>query len=442
MNTSDLRKLKKFHALLGSDNSAEREAARAKLIELLARHKKTWNDMPELLSTAESPQQQEDDEPNGDPVAIPASLDLIKEILRRHLHLTEHQLVALTLWVAHTFCYAQFSVTPRLALLSPVRSCGKTTLLNIVTALAFKTMKFDHTTPAFLFRTIDRDHPCILLDEGDNQNLLGTGALRTVLNGGYHVDGKFSRCIGGEDRFFSTFAPLAIAAIGELPLPFMSRSVVLRMERAPKAKMIRFDPKTIPQQERQCEAVYRVTYDWMMQMAQCQQLTLDPPMPPMLPDRARNNWRVLLSVADACSPEWGAAARAAAIALSAGQDEDAGVLLLTDIRSIFRRAATDRLSSATIVAGLIDLPEGLWSEWRGLAGNQMPRKLTQGALAMMLAPFNIKPRTIWPSRRGISDKSARGYLRAQFEEAWANYCDEDDTPPQSSNVTYLRDMEA
>jgi hypothetical protein len=134
------------------------------------------------VSTAEIPQQ-EDDEPSGDSIGSdrPASLDLIRHILRQHLHLTGHQFTALTLWIAHTFKFHRFSVTPRLALLSPVRGCGKTTVLNLVSALAFKAKKFDHTTPAVLFRLIEREHPCTLLDEADNQDLPVTAALRAVI---------------------------------------------------------------------------------------------------------------------------------------------------------------------------------------------------------------------------------------------------------------------
>ena len=75
-----------------------------------------------------------------DPVGSgPAPLDLIVYILRRHLHLTEHQYIAVALWIVHTFFYARFSVTPRLALTSPVRGCGKTTALDIISELAAKT---------------------------------------------------------------------------------------------------------------------------------------------------------------------------------------------------------------------------------------------------------------------------------------------------------------
>jgi hypothetical protein len=113
------------------------------------------------------------------------------------------------------------------------------------------------------------------------------------------------------------------------------------------------------------------------------------------------------------------------------------------IRDIFhRRAAVDRLSSAVIVSDLVDLPEGLWSEWRGPRGDRLPCKLSQGGLALMLAPFGIRPRTIWPPRRSTADKSVKGYCRAMFEAAWASYCDEGGTPSHGSNVRYLHDREA
>ena len=167
-----------------------------------------------------------------DPVGSgPAPLDLIVYILRRHLHLTEHEYVAVALWIMHTFFYARFSVTPRLALTSPVRGCGKTTALDIISELAAKTDKSDHITAAVLFRQIDRDRPTLLIDEGDNQDLKSNATLRAVINSGHHDGGKIKRFLDGEIVKFTTFAPLAVACIGKLPFPILHRSVVIRMER-------------------------------------------------------------------------------------------------------------------------------------------------------------------------------------------------------------------
>jgi Protein of unknown function (DUF3631) len=78
-----------------------------------------------------------------------------------------------------------------------------------------------------------------------------------------------------------------------------------------------------------------------------------------------------------------------------------------------------------------------WGEWRGLHDDQQSRKLSQGELARLLAPFWIRPRTIWPLRRTAESKSQRGYYKADFEKAWRAYC-RVDTPTQTSNIRQLR----
>ena len=66
-----------------------------------------------------------------------------------------------------------------------------------------------------------------------------------------------------------------------------------------------------------------------------------------------------------------------------------------------------------------------------------PRKLSQSDLARMLRPFGIRPHTIWPVQRGPGAKSRRGYLRADFEAAWAAYCSAPDTATQPSKIIRL-----
>jgi hypothetical protein len=158
-------------------------------------------------------------------------------------------------------------------------------------------------------------------------------------------------------------------------------------------------------------------------------------MPPSLRNRAADNWRVLFAIADNLGH--GEDARAAAMELHTNRsDEDPGVLLLTDIRSVFLALGVDRIASKTLVGALLELEDGLWSEWRGLSDNRPPRKLTQSELAKLLSPFRISPKTIWPAQRRPGDKSARGYMRSQFETAWASYCPAD-TPTQPSKIIHL-----
>src|SRR5262249_45096224 len=129
------------------------------------------------------------------------------------------------------------------------------------------------------------------------------------------------------------------------------------------------------------------------------------------------------SIADAFGEAWGALARKAAIVFAQRhRDEDIVVVLLHNIREIFDTRGVDRLSSRVLVDALCDMDDAGWSEW----------KLTQGKLARLLEPFGIRPRTIWPTQRRSDSKSSRGYLRSQFEQAWASYCSTADTPTQSS----------
>lgn len=82
---------------------------------------------------------------------------------------------------------------------------------------------------------------------------------------------------------------------------------------------------------------------------------------------AADNWRGLVAIADRCGPEWGRRARAAAVVLSGTDlDEgDAGILLLTDIRTLFvDDPEADRLPTDTLLHRLCALPERPWGEWR------------------------------------------------------------------------------
>jgi len=147
----------------------------------------------------------------------------------------------------------------------------------------------------------------------------------------------------------------------------------------------------------------------------------------MLRNRAADNWRVLLAIADNLGH--GEAARCAATKLASNRlDEDPGVVLLGDIRNLFQAWRVDRIASATLVEALLALDDSFWNEWRGPNDDRPPRKLTQGELARMLRPFEIWPRTIWSTQRRRGDNSRRGYLRSQFETAWRAYCPSADTP--------------
>jgi hypothetical protein len=170
-------------------------------------------------------------------------------------------------------------------------------------------------------------------------------------------------------------------------------------------------------------------------------LNSDPPMPAPLRNRQADNWRPLIAIADAFGAAWAGRAREAAVAFAGEhQDEDAAVVLLRDIRDIFDGHGVDRLPSKTIVDRLNGADDAMWSEWRGIHGNQQPRKLSQGELAKLLEPFRIRPRTIRTFSDASGKPTAKGYCRHQFEAAWRSYCYGNATPSQPRNIRHLRSL--
>jgi Protein of unknown function (DUF3631) len=425
------RRIRKLHAQIGSSGAGEDgEVARNKFSALLAEYQLSWNDLPAILSETEDARRDAGDaEP---PEAAPSTsraesdiLGVLLAVIEEYIGVTPEERMAIALWILHAHLFDQFPITPRLVLLSPVRGCGKTTVLDLIDILNLEAYRTDNVSAASVYYQLAQRPRTVWLIDG--LDLARSNVLRSVFNSGHRRGGCMRRFVGGRSRKYPTFAPLAIAAIGTLPLPLLHRGVVINMQRS-AIPLKRFD-----RNDAALLWLRRAISAW----ARDARPDEDPDVPPTFRNRVADNWRVLLSIADSFGQ--GEAARAAAFALSADRlDEDPGVRLLTDIRTIFRARDIDRITSAVLLEALIGLDDGQWGEWRGLNEDRQPRKLTQHQLAQLLRPFRIHPKTIWPVRRRLGDKSSRGYLRFQFETAWASYCPQADTPTQSKIIALLR----
>jgi hypothetical protein len=151
-------------------------------------------------------------------------------------------------------------------------------MLDVLALLTPRAKRVDHTTAAALFRTIDRDHPTIMIDEADNLDIVG--AIRSVMNSGHRKGGMFSRWIDGEDRDFSTFGPMAVGVIGTLPEALLERSIIINMRRTLRTDLRRFDID-----DTHVEKVVRPVYRQM-----CAWARTKPPLNPRpdLPKKLRN----------------------------------------------------------------------------------------------------------------------------------------------------------
>ena len=150
----------------------------------------------------------------------------------------------------------------------------------------------------------------------------------------------------------------------------------------------------------------------------------DPKMPVGVHNREADNWHVLLAVADEAGGEWPERARKAAEqAHIAGANDDASwlELMLGDIRGIFAEKGkkvrdlfgVDQvvISSADLVKALLGLEACPWDEM-----GKSRKPLSQNRLARMLKPLGIAPKSVGPE-----DARVRGYILADFKEAFERY---------------------
>lgn len=410
------KRLAQLFALCGS-KSGDGANARAKLDEMLAINGLTWNDLPELLAEAKRVTAGEQaPRSHADPGAPPGNLDIIQQVtglLDVYLDIKPHERLIVALWVLHCYLYRQFPETPRLMFISAVEGEGKTTALNVLHKMIFPSVKAASFTAAALAAVIDRDHPTLLLDEGRNLDLQNSPLMRAIMHSGHERGGARVFMRGGEPTRVETFGPLCITSIEELPsFELMSRAIIIRLRRSTRTDIKKFNPEGTTY-----DPVYLNIRQWA---AHCN-LDLhnaDPEMPAMK-NRRKDNWRPLIAIADALG--YGDAAREAMAQIDSRYEESPGVLILRDIKSVFRDFHS--MHSAYLAAELQKIETSPWSDWRGKDHSYHAHPITPNDIARLLRPFQIRPRSV-----EIEGLNLKGYHRDDFNDVWAAYCPDDREP--------------
>jgi putative DNA primase/helicase len=354
----------------------------------------------------------DDPEPWPEPVDGAALLDTIAATFERYVALPKHASTALALWVLHVYAFQAWFTSPFLAVTSPAKRCGKTLLLIVLGALVPRRLFASNVTPAVLFRTIEKYAPTLMIDEADTF-IRDNDELRGVLNSGHtRTTAVAIRAVGDDHdpRAFSTWCPKAIALIGKLPGTLDDRSIEIRMGRRTSGeRVVRLRQDRIGAE---CSDARQQAARWTADHL-CALQDADPHVPAALHDRAADCWRSLLTLADRAGGSWPAKAREAALALSSeSAEEDATTRLLRDIRDIFAAAHdADVLASGVIVERLVGLEDRPWREW------SHGRPLTTAKLARLLAGYGVHP----AGTVRIGDKTAKGYRRSAFVDAWERY---------------------
>ena len=355
-------------------------------------------------------------EPSAEPVDGAALLNNLRQVFRRYIVLPKGADIALPLWVLHAWTVDAGDISPLMVLVSPTKRCGKTSVLIVLYFLTPRSELSSNITAPALFRYIEDVRPTLLIDEADSF-VKDNEELRGILNSGHtKAAANVIRNVDHKPRRFSTWAPKAIATIGTLADTLEDRAVVVRLQRKPPGA-------TVERLGRRDNADFAALRSQAARWAadNFDKLADPDPKMPDLNDRAADNWRPLLAIADLAGGTWPGEARRAACLLS-GEEQDGaiGVELLREIRSAF--GDDDVIRSSDLVAKLTADTERPWAEWKH------GRPLTQKQLAGLLAPFHIISLTVHPP--GLPD--GKGYRRIDFEEAWAAYCPVQSTPSRQS----------
>jgi putative DNA primase/helicase len=351
----------------------------------------------------------EDIEPWGTPIQGCELLNELYGVIGTHVVLDHPALVACTLWTVLTYCYDSFRILPLLAITSPEKRCGKTTLLETLGGLTNKPLLASNITPSAIFRTIEKYRPCLLIDEADTF-MKDNDELRGIINSGHTAKSAFVIRTNPETlepERFSTWGPKAISLIGSLPDTLSDRSIAIKIERKTTSEKVEkiplgFDADHLPL----CRMCKRWGSDNTEQLKDAVSS-----IPNVGNDRAKDNWEPLLKISDIAGGEWPKIAREAMLAIEKVSDGDTKKqILLSDIGTIFYALAKDRISSKGLVDALIAIEDHPWNDW------QRGRPITQNGLARVLMPFGILSKTI-----RIGESTLKGYSLEQFVDVFNRY---------------------
>jgi len=354
----------------------------------------------------------------SDAVDCAELLDSISAELARYMVMSPASRDAVALWTLMTFVAQAVFIIPLLLITSPQKRCGKSSLLILLRKLCHRPALASNMSAAVLFRMVDIHKPTLLLDEVDawcKEN----NELRGVLNCGHSKEtAHVWRCDGDalEPRVFDTFTPKAIAGINAKSMSdtITDRAIVIDLKRCTRGESV----QRLRQDRLDLSHLQSMAARWAADHFE-QIKNADADVPKSLNDRAADNWRPLLAIADAAGGGWPDRARTAAMALSGGDwdDDDVNVMLLADIREVFQ-ARGDRMTNQDLCQALAGLEERPWGAW-----NRGREAITVRQLARRLGTFGIATRTL---REG--EATHKGYDVSAFADAFSRYLKKDDLP--------------
>ena len=296
-------------------------------------------------------------------------LDATGRWIKRYVSATDAQVDIICLFVLYTYAADKFDCAPYLQITSAEKRCGKTRLLETLELLVYMPWSTARTSAAALVRTLNDEHPTLLLDEsdaafgGDKQY---SEALRNVLNAGHRRGAKVTLCVGkGSDQKptkFDVFGPKVIAGIGKLPSTVADRSIPIKLERKTSAEKL--EPFRLRIVRPQVAPLQKMLATWATAERLRHLEDAFPSQPASLSDRQQDVSEPLLAIAEYAGNDWGKRARNALVELfrhEVAADDSLGVRLLRDIKIILGDA--DRISSMDLCRELNEKEASPWPQF-------------------------------------------------------------------------------
>jgi len=361
-----------------------------------------------------------DIEPWDSPVNPGALLSEISATLRRFIVCQRETADACALWAAMTWFMDVVQVAPLAVITAPEKRCGKSQLLFLLGKLSCRPLLASNISSSALFRTMNAWKPTLLVDEAD-AFMRDNEELRGILNAGHTRDSAYVVRVVGEElkpQRFNVWGAKALAGIGRMADTLMDRAIVFKLRRKlpdENVERLRYAEPGLFNKIASKLARFAGDYHEAIRRAR-------PDLPSSLNDRAQDNWEPLLAIADAAGGEWPRRARQAALKLSVRDNVTmtTGTELLADVKAVLESKGLDRISTSDLIEALCANIEAPWATYN----HGSP--VTPRQVAKQLADYGITSHTI-----RIGPTTAKGYLRAAFEDAFLRYL----PSPPSASVT-------
>ena len=383
-------------------------------------------------------------QPWHDLVALGDVLTALRDRLNAHVVFrSPAQATVVAVWIAHTYVFAGFEFTPRLAIESATPRCGKTTLHDLLALTCYRPVEADKLTPASLVRMKSAVGPITTLLDEMGDLLRASPELDAVLRSGFQRGKRYVNLRPLPDGTFEheshdVFGPVALAMVGATRNALADRCIHLHLQRKPVARRVAKLRHGKGRNRQILLGIGRQLARWAADDGDA--LGDEPDIPEELNDRQADFAIPLLAIADQAGGTWSHEVRTALVQLLAeGADRaaDDTILLLRDLHRIFdedlqaqvaaklngltpseqqlaelrqQLAKDQEIGSGLLVERLVRLAE---SPWPQMANG---RPLSQWTLATLLRNFDIRPMWI-----GQENARKRGYLRLQFSQAWEVY---------------------